>query len=60
MIEMAEQLSEGANFRRIDLYEIEDQIYFSEITFYPCSGMMPFDRPEWDEILGNELIVNMK
>lgn len=39
-------------FIRIDLYEVLNKIYFSEFTFFPCSGMIPFDPPKWDEKLG--------
>lgn len=55
MIRLAEKLSKGFPFLRADLYEINGKIYFSEITFTPCSGMMPFNPPEWDEMLGLEL-----
>lgn len=48
------RLSESA-FLRIDLYEIRDRIYFSEFTFFPCSGMIPFEPDEWDETLGDWL-----
>ena len=40
-------------FVRVDLYSINGKIYFSEITFYPCSGMMPFEPEEWDKTLGD-------
>lgn len=52
MLEIAARLSAGYKFLRVDLYQIENQIYFSEYTFSPCGGMMPFDPPEWDEELG--------
>lgn len=55
MISLAEKLSEDDPFRRVDLYEINDKIYFSEITFFPCSGMMPFAPKEWDMKLGEQL-----
>lgn len=55
MKELAKKLSEGFPFIRIDLYEINDKIYFSEFTFYPCSGMIPFYPQEWDEKLGEWL-----
>lgn len=42
-------------FIRIDLYEVQDKIFFSEFTFFPCSGMIPFDPLEWDAKIG-ELI----
>lgn len=52
MLDIARKLSEGLKFVRIDLYEIDNKVYFSEITFTPCSGLMTFDPPEWDYILG--------
>lgn len=39
-------------FVRIDLYSISGHIYFSEVTFFPCSGLIPFEPREWDKILG--------
>ena len=55
MIDIARQLALKVNtpFVRIDLYSIRGEVYFSEITFSPCSGMIPFDPPEWDEKLGS-------
>lgn len=55
MITLAKKLSAGNRFLRVDLYQINNEIYFSELTFTPCAGFMPFSPPEWDEKLG-ELI----
>ena len=55
MLELAKKLSAGHIFLRVDLYQIERQIYFSELTFSPCGGMMPFDPPKWDLELGKML-----
>lgn len=52
---IARNLSEGFPFLRVDLYEINEKIYFSELTLCPCSGMMPFEPEEWDEKLGEWL-----
>lgn len=54
---LSEQLAEkiGNAFVRIDFYCINDKVYFSEITFFPCSGLIPFEPMEWDSKLG-ELI----
>lgn len=52
MITIAEKLSEKHPFLRVDLYEVDGQIYFSELTFTPCSGFMPFEPEEWDLKLG--------
>lgn len=53
MIKLAECLSSNTKFLRVDLYEINGKIYFSELTFAPCSGLMPFEPKEWDKILGS-------
>ena len=58
MIEIARTLSKGIPFVRIDLYEVDGIIYFSEITFSPCGGMMPFEPEEYDTILGK--YINLK
>lgn len=55
MISVAETLSKGVPFIRVDLYEVRGKIYFSELTFSPCSGMMPFEPEEWDKKLGEWL-----
>lgn len=54
MVNIAEKLAiEVRNpFVRVDLYEIEGNIYFSEITFFPCSGFIPFDPCSVDKELG--------
>lgn len=38
MFEIAEELSKGLPFARIDLYNVNGQIYFGEITLFPDSG----------------------
>jgi hypothetical protein len=55
MVDIAKKLSEGIPFLRVDLYQIEDKIYFSELTFSPCAGFMPFLPKEYDRKLGDLL-----
>ncbi len=55
MCKVASILSEGLHFVRVDLYEIDGKVYFSELTFAPCGGYMPFDPKEWDKKLGEYL-----
>lgn len=38
MLRLAEKIAEPFDFARIDLYNMEYLIYFSEITIYPLSG----------------------
>lgn len=55
MLKIAEKLSCEFKFLRVDLYEINQKIYFSELTFFPCSGYMPFNPMNWDYELGKLL-----
>lgn len=52
MIEGAEVLGRGFDFVRIDFYEVGEQPRFGEMTFYPGSGLDPFDPPELDLMMG--------
>ena len=49
MKELAACLSKDITFLRVDFYEIEGKIYFSELTFFPCAGYVPFDPEEYDK-----------
>lgn len=52
MIEISRKLSAGHRFLRVDLYQINDRVYFSELTFTPCSGLMRFTNPAHDREIG--------
>lgn len=49
---LATKLSDKMPFSRIDFYEINEKVYFGEITFYPASGFEGFKPEEWDLKLG--------
>ncbi len=55
MLEIAAKLSAGIPHVRVDLYQIDGKVYFSEFTFYSDAGFVGFEPPEWDEILGSWL-----
>ena len=55
MFALAEKLTKGIPFVRVDLYECNKKIYFGEFTFYPSSGFDANLLPETDEYFG-ELI----
>lgn len=55
MIRICYKLSEKMKFSRIDLYVIDDTIYFGEITLYPAAGFGKFVPEKWDEKLGSFL-----
>ena len=52
MVEVAEKLSKGFPYVRVDLYNVGGKIYFSELTFYPASGYIPFNPESFDKRLG--------
>ncbi len=54
MIAGAEKLAQGFDFIRADFYEIRGQPVFGEITFYPGSGLDPFDPVSLDMVIGTE------
>lgn len=55
MIKLAEILSKGYPHVRIDLYSINDTLYFGEFTFYHFSGFEPFEPDSFDFELGSLL-----
>lgn len=55
MLEMCRKLSKDCPFLRVDLYECSGQVYFSELTFFPCGGVMPFKDKSHDKIIGEYL-----
>ena len=52
MLEVARILSKDFPAVRVDLYCIENNIYFGELTFYPWSGYVNFEPDEFDFLLG--------
>lgn len=52
MIELANILSKDELFVRVDFYEINDKIYFGELTYFPGSGFEEFTPDSWDEKIG--------
>ena len=53
MKELAEKLSKDIPFVRTDFYEVGDDIYFGELTFFPGSGFEEFNPESWDYELGS-------
>lgn len=52
MTAMAKSLSEPFQFVRVDLYVVNEKIYFGELTFFPAGGAPDFIPDEYDEIVG--------
>lgn len=60
LFDAAEKLCQGFPFVRVDLYYARGQVWFSEMTFFPCSG---FDRnylPQTNRLYGELLTLPEK
>lgn len=57
MQRLARTLSEGIPFVRVDFYEQAERIILGEMTLYPGSGFEEFDQEEWDERLGDWIVL---
>lgn len=54
-IKIARKLSKNIPFSRVDLYEIDTNTYFGEITLYPRSGIGIFSPDNYNTLLGQML-----
>lgn len=55
MMKIAKKLSEDFPFVRVDLMNVNDKVYFSELTFTPSAGIMPLAPDHADERIGEWL-----
>lgn len=55
MKEFSALLSSKIPHVRCDWYEINGKLYFGELTFFTCSGFVPFEDDKWDEKMGDLL-----
>lgn len=58
MVEIAEILGKKFPFVRVDLYNINGKIYFSELTFTPAKGTLILDDDKCDFEMGKWLKIN--
>ncbi len=62
MKQLAEELASKikAPFISVDFYEVNNQIYFGEITFYPGGGWERFSPEKWDYTFGGWIDLSNK
>ena len=60
MKKIASKLSAGVPHLRVDLYEVDGQIYFGELTFSHWGGFTKFEPEEWDYTIGSWLTLPKK
>lgn len=58
MVRMSEILASDFPFVRVDLYNIDGKIYFSEMTFTPAKGTLILDDPKCDYEMGEWLDIS--
>ena len=60
MIEISNILAADFPFVRVDLYNINTDIIFGELTFYPWTGYVTFNPDTFDYLLGEDFILPSK
>ena len=58
MIHMAEVLSKTYPVVRVDLYEVDDKVYFGELTFTPLGGYIDFFNVDILNLMGDKIDLN--
>lgn len=53
MISIAEKLSKGIPFIRVDLYYVNNHVYFGELTFFDASGYDDLSSEHWNMVFGD-------
>lgn len=57
---VAKKISKGLPHVRIDLYSVDEKVYFGEFTFFDSSGFEKFTPKEWDGIFGSWVVLPSK
>lgn len=57
MLRIAQTLSQGFDFVRVDLYDVEGRVYFGELTFTPANGVFPSYKQKLLEREGKKLMI---
>lgn len=60
MKELARILSGGIPQVRVDFYEINEEVYFGEMTFFHFGGLVPFEPQDWDFVFGSWITLPQK
>lgn len=54
------KIADGIPYIRVDLYEVAGKIYVGELTFFPDSGLAPFNPSSRDELYGSWIVLPQK
>ncbi|MUK46111.1 glycosyltransferase [Aliivibrio fischeri] len=58
MLEIAKRLAAPFDYVRVDLYNVDGDIYFGELTFAQGAGLSRFETKEQDLLLGSKWNIN--
>ena len=58
MLKVARKLSENIPHVRIDLYNIENKVYFGEMTFFEASGFAKYNPEEYENVFSSYLKID--
>ena len=53
LVLVAEKMSQGIPFVRVDCYIIGNSVYVGEMTFFPWGGFQSFKDEKWNNFLGS-------
>lgn len=57
LLQIASTLSQNMLHVRVDLYNVNDKVYFGEMTFFHGSGFEKFTSEKWERQMGEWLIL---
>jgi hypothetical protein len=60
MLRLSRLLSKDISFLRVDFYEVQEKIYFGELTIHPAAGFEDHSTPDWDKKMGEGILSNEK
>ena len=58
MLDIASSLSVNHKFVRVDLFNVNDKIYFGELTFHHGAGYENFKPKRYNKIFGKYINLN--
>jgi hypothetical protein len=60
MVSLSKNLSQNFKFVRVDFFQYKEKLYFSELTFFPASGVTKIEPKEFSFELAKHLILDIK
>ncbi len=59
MIKIADKLSKEFVFCRVDLYVVNEEVYFGELSFYPNNGFVCYETEEMDRTFSDKINLSL-